>query len=91
MHHDIPLPVFPLWMGAAGRVQGRWAADATSSRWAPSALHRVWNLDVIDALEPAAGLGSRGCREVFDANAAAHEAACAAATRTARRRSRSGP
>ena len=83
VHHDIPLPVFPLclaWMGVPpaeckGPVGGgrNFVAVGTFQPFI-----EIWNLDVIDALEPAAVLGLAGAEAAaaaFDANAAAHEAA----------------
>ena len=83
VHHDIPLPVFPLclaWMGVPpadckGPMGGgrNFVAVGTFQPFI-----EIWNLDVIDSLEPAAVLGLAGAEAAaaaFDTNAAAHEAA----------------
>ena len=81
VHHDFPLPSFPLsmcWMdcdprGASAAAAG--AAAAASASAAPSAAGdargsflavgtfqtgiEIWNLDVLDVLEPVATLGGR--------------------------------
>ena len=64
-HHDIPLPVFPLclaWLDfhpcgascprAGSSDRGNYVAVGTFAPYI-----ELWNLDVIDALEPIAVLG----------------------------------
>ena len=83
VHHDIPLPVFPLclaWMetppaALKGPLGGgrNFVAVGTFQPFI-----EIWNLDVIDALEPAAVLGGAGAEAALaahDAVAADHEAA----------------
>lgn len=57
-HHDIPLPIFPLclaWLTQrpGGGPSGNFAAVGTFAPYI-----EVWDLDVIDALEPLAILGA---------------------------------
>ena len=82
VHHDIPLPVFPLclaWMetppaALKGPLGGgrNFVAVGTFQPFI-----EIWNLDVIDALEPAAVLGGAAAEAALaahDAVAAEHEA-----------------
>mmetsp|Transcript_11552 Transcript_11552/g.37970 ORF Transcript_11552/g.37970 Transcript_11552/m.37970 type:complete len:444 (+) Transcript_11552:124-1455(+) len=61
VHHDVTLPAFPLaleWLrlggGAAAATQGSFAAVGTFETNV-----EIWNLDVLDALEPTASLGQQ--------------------------------
>jgi len=74
-HHDIPLPVFPLcvaWLdhhpaAAAGassstsRPRGNYAAVGTFAPYI-----EIWDLDVIDALEPVCVLGAEAAAAAAD-------------------------
>ena len=74
-HHDIPLPVFPLcvaWFdfrpgGAPGR--GNFAAIGTFEPYI-----EVWDLDIMDALEPYAVLGGEAAALAAEEQFTAHAA-----------------
>ena len=99
VHHDIPLPVFPLCLA--------WLEQPPASMKGPMGGGRnfvavgtfqpfieIWNLDVIDALEPAAVLGLAGAEAAaaaHDANAAAHEQAGSAAERGKKKKKKARP
>jgi len=73
-HHDIPLPIFPLclaWLDyrpasfeqTAGATGGAAAAAGRSNLIAVGTFApqiEIWDIDVIDALEPLAVLGAEG-------------------------------
>ena len=76
-HHDIPLPVFPLclaWMDYRPHPALLSQSDMASApranmlavgTFAP--FIEIWDLDVIDALEPVAVLGAEGAQAALDA------------------------
>jgi periodic tryptophan protein 1 len=76
-HHDIPLPVFPLclaWMDFRPRPallsQPEAAAAPRSNMLAVGTFApfiEIWDLDVIDVLEPVAVLGAEGAQAALDA------------------------
>ncbi len=82
-HHDIPLPVFPLclaWLDynrETPQQRGNFVAIGTFAPYI-----EVWDLDVIDALEPVMVLGAEGA----EASAARVEASAAEALASAGKR-----
>lgn len=65
VHHDIPMPAFPLvttWIGAGSEVFGNAISNGSRNMIGVGTFKpviEVWNLDVIDALEPTLELGKR--------------------------------
>ena len=87
-HHDVPLPVYPLclaWFdfrpgggaggstGAAGR--GNFAAVGTFAPYI-----EVWDLDVLDALEPVCIVGAEAAAAMADSQFTSHAAEALAAS-----------
>jgi len=83
-HHDVPLPVFPLclaWMDCMPTVRLGGSEVTTANMVAIGTFApfiEIWNLDVIDALEPQAVLGGKGALAAEEqASSAAAEAVAA--------------
>lgn len=76
-HHDVPLPVFPLclaWMDFRPRpallLHPEAAAAPRANMLAVGTFApfiEIWDLDVIDVLEPVAVLGAEGAQAALDA------------------------
>ena len=84
-HHDVPLPVFPLcvaWFdfrpgGGSGKAGGRGNFAAVGT-FAP--YIEVWDLDVLDALEPEAILGAAAAAALEEEQFTSHAAEALAAS-----------
>ena len=77
-HHDVPLPVFPLcvaWFdfqpggGSGSGARGNFAAVGTFAPYI-----EVWDLDVMDALEPCVVIGAEAAARVADEEVTSHAA-----------------
>merc|ERR1712087_998582 len=85
-HHDIPLPVFPLclaWLDCRplNRLQATTGPSSACNMIAVGTFApqiEVWDLDVLDALEPVAVLGAEGSLAAMDADTAKAAEAMAA-------------
>jgi len=88
-HHDIPLPVFPLcvaWFdfhpaaaegssSSMSRPRGNYAAVGTFAPYI-----EVWDLDVLDALEPVCIVGAEAAAAMADSQFTSHAAEALAAS-----------
>ena len=83
-HHDVPLPVYPLcvaWFnftpgsGSSGGGRGNFAAVGTFAPYI-----EVWDLDVLDALEPHIVLGAAAAAAMAEEQFTSHAAEALAAS-----------
>ena len=61
VHHDIAIPTFPLslsWLGVAPTGAGDAGSYVAVGTFDP--VIEIWNLDVLDPMEPSASLGGEG-------------------------------
>ncbi len=69
MHHDIPLPSFPLCLALGNVIGGQSNSTITGNFCAVGSFEtgiEIWNLDVMNALEPSlvlGGMDTRGLEE----------------------------